>query len=496
MKWRCAASGFADRIRAQTIAAAPSGLRIPECVSAVRDSRAFARTCVAMCILALLGMVGEERAAAQPSAPVVYVISIEGMIDLGLAPFLSRTLREAKDAGADAVLLNINTFGGRVDAAVAMRDTLLNAPVRTIAYVNQRAISAGALIALACDTLIMTEGGTIGAATPVIGGSSGETRPADEKSVSYVRKEFRATAEVRKRPPEFAEAMVDADVEIAGVVAKGKLLTLTASEALEHKVAELTAPTVEAALAAAGIVGAEMRHARQTWAETLVRFLTHPVLSSLLMTVGLLGLLVEIRTPGFALPGTVGLISLGLFFWGHWIVQLAGWEEVLLISVGLLLIALEAFVIPGTSVAGIAGIVAVVGGLGMTLVGAGATVSIIMSALARVAVSILLALGGGFLLLRMLPRVPFGRRLVLGAGMAADRGFVSAAEGERHLVGRKGTALSPLRPAGIAEIEATRFDVVSDGDFIDAGSAINVTRVDGNRIVVRKSAPREEHTHD
>ena len=455
-----------------------------------------ASACVAICLLTVWGTAAVRSAVAPPPAAVVYVIAIEGMIDLGLAPFLSRTIREAQEAGAAAVLLNINTFGGRVDAAVAMRDTLLNAPVRTIAYVNQRAISAGALIALACDTLIMTEGGTIGAATPVVGGGGDETKPADEKSVSYVRKEFRATAEVRKRPPELAEAMVDAAVEIAGVVGKGKLLTLTASEALEHKVAELAAPTVEAALSAAGIAGAEIRQARQTWAETLVRFLTHPVLSSLLMTIGLLGLLVEIRTPGFAVPGTVGLISLGLFFWGHWIVQLAGWEELLLIAIGILLLALEAFVIPGISVAGIAGIVALVAGLGMTLVGAGATGPIIMSALARVAFSILLAMAAAFVLLRMLPRVPFGRRLVLETGMAADRGFVSAAAGERRLVGRKGTALSPLRPAGIAEIEETRFDVVSEGVFIDAGSAIDVTRVDGNRIVVRKSAPRQEQTHD
>src|SRR5687767_6045095 len=158
-----------------------------------------------------------RNVTAQTSTPVVYVISIEGMIDLGLAPFLSRTLREAKQAGAAAVLLDINTFGGRVDAAVAMRDTLLNAPVRTIAFVNQRAISAGALIALACNTVVMAPGGTIGAATPVVGGA-GESQPADEKSVSYVRKEFRATAEARKRPPELAEAMVDVDVEIPGVI--------------------------------------------------------------------------------------------------------------------------------------------------------------------------------------------------------------------------------------------------------------------------------------
>src|SRR5688572_8547454 len=435
-------SDSAGRTRPSEIVAVPRKSRIAESESITyawetRRRRTSAWSCAALCLLALTGTADVRSALAQPSTSVVYVISIEGMSDLGLAPFLSRTSRDAEEAGAAAVLLDINTFGGRVDAAVAMRDTLLNAPVRTIAFVNQRAISAGALIALASETLIMAEGGTIGAATPVVGGGSGETQPADEKSVSYVRKEFRATAEVRKRPPAFAEPMVDADVEIAVVVAKGKLLTLAASEALEHRVAELTAPTVEAALAVAGIVGAETRHARQTWAETLVRFLTHPVLSSLLMTVGLLGLLVEIRTPGFAVPGTVGLISLGLFFWGHWIVQLAGWEEVLLISVGVLLVALEAFVIPGTSVAGIAGIVAVVGGLGMTLVGAGATVTIIMSALARVAFSILLAMAGAFLLLRMLPRVPFGRRLVLETGMAADRGFVSTAEGERRLVGRK-----------------------------------------------------------
>jgi membrane-bound serine protease (ClpP class) len=427
----------------------------------------------------------------------VVVIPIGGMIDLGLAPFLARTLREAQAAGAAAVLLDINTFGGRVDAAVAMRDSLINAPVRTIAFVNQRAISAGALIALACHTIVMTPGGTIGAAAPVVGGGGGETQPADEKSISYVRKEFRATAETRNRPPEFAEAMVDLDVEIPAVVAKGKLLTLTASEALEHKVAELSAATLEEALDAAGLPGADVRHVRQTWAETLVRFLTHPVVASLLMTVGLLGLLVEIRTPGFAVPGTLGLLSLGLFFWGHWIVQLAGWEELVLIFVGVLLIGLEVFVIPGVTVAGIGGIIALVAGLGMALVGAGATISVFIAALGRVAISILLAMAGAFAFIRVLPHSPFGRQLVLETGMPADHGYVSAPESDYRWLGRTGTSLSPLRPAGIADIDGARVDVVSDGGFIDAGTAIEVTRVDGNRIVVRRSPSRQdqEQTH-
>jgi membrane-bound serine protease (ClpP class) len=450
---------------------------------------------VAGIALMLSGTAAVPRLAGQPSRPVVYAISIEGTIDLGLAPFLARTIREAKEAGAAAVLLDINTFGGRVDAAVAMRDTLLNSPVRTIAFVNQRAISAGALIALACHTLIMTPGGTIGAAAPVTGGGTGQTQPADEKSVSYVRKEFRATAETRKRPPEIAEAMVDADVEIAGLIAKGKLLTLTTSEALKYKVAELTAETVEAALEKAGVPGAEVRRARQTWAESLVRFLTHPVVSSLLMTIGLLGLLVEIRTPGFAVPGTIGLLMLGLFFWGHWIVQLAGWEELLLVSIGAALIALEVFVIPGFSVAGIAGIVVVVAGLGMTLVGAGATVSVVITALGRVALSILLAMAGALALLRVLPQLPFGRHLVLDTGMPATLGYVSAPEGDSRLLRRSGTALSPLRPAGIATIDGVRVDVVSDGGFIEAGTPIEVTRVEGNRVVVQRQLSREEEPH-
>lgn len=445
-------------------------------------------------LVILLVMVAAPRAHTQTAPPSVHVIAIEGLIDLGLAPFLARTLREAEAAGAAAVVLDINTFGGRVDAAVAMRDALLNSPVRTIAFVNPRAISAGALIAMACHTLVMANGGTIGAAAPVVGGT-GAPEPADEKSVSYVRKEFRATADARGRPPELAEAMVDADVEITGVIAAGKLLTLTTSEAIGHKLADHTANDLAGALAAAGLPGANIRYAYQTWAESLVRFLTNPVVASLLMTLGMLGLFVELRTPGFAVPGTVGVLSLGLFFWGHWIVQLAGWEELLLVAAGVVLIALEIFVLPGVTVAGLAGILALGAGLGMALIGAGATVSLVITALGRVALAILLALAGTLALLRVLPRLPFGRRLILETGLRTDQGYGSAADTNRQWLGRRGTAHSPLRPAGIAEIDGMRLDVVSDGDFIDAGTAIEVTRVEGNRIVVRRSAsPSGEHT--
>ena len=437
-----------------------------------------------------------DIAHSQVARPVVYVMPIDGVVDLGLAPFLTRTIREAQQAGASAVVLDINTFGGRVDAAVAMRDTLVNAPIRTIAFINPRAISAGALIALATETIVMVDGATIGAATPVVSGGN-EPRVADEKSVSYMRKEFGATAERRSRPPLLAEAMVDVDVQIAGVVDKGKLLTLTASEALTHKIADFTADSLAEALAVAGVHNPDIRRASQTWAESFVRFLTNPVVSSLLMTMGMLGLLVEIRTPGFAFPGAIGLVSLGLFFWGHWIVQLAGWEELLLTAAGGILLALEFFVIPGFGLAGVAGIVALAAGLGLALVGAGATGAAIIGAFGRVAIALLVALAGGLVLLRLLPRLPFGRRLVLEAEMHAEQGYTSPPVTDRLQLGRLGLALSPMRPAGVAEIDGSRVDVVSDGTFIEAGAAIEVTRVDGNRVVVREqTVPRNGDHHE
>jgi membrane-bound serine protease (ClpP class) len=425
--------------------------------------------------------------STQPAQPVVYVVPIAGIIDLGLAPFVQRILDEAAGADAAAVILEINTFGGRVDAAVLIRDALLRARVRTVAFVNKRAISAGALISLAAEKIAMAEGGTMGAATPVTMGQPGApAQPVAEKTVSYMRKEFRATAEARKRPPLLAEAMVDADVDIPGVIDKGKLLTLTTDEALQHHVADVHANSVEAVLEFLELAGADVRLASQTWAETLVRLLTHPVVSSLLLTIGMLGIIVELRTPGLGVPGVLGVTSLALFFWGHCLVQLVGWEELLLVGAGFVLLVLEVFVTPGFGVLGALGLMALLGGLGLSLVGVGATWQMLLIAAGRVVLSLLLALAAALAMLRVLPRLPFGRRLVLETEMAADSGYASAPERDCHWLGKRGTAASPLRPAGLAHIDDERVDVVSEGEFIDAGEPLEVIRVDGNRIVVRR----------
>lgn len=445
---------------------------------------ARAMVLLAFNLLIILGLSGPVFAQ---KTPIVYVALIEGMIDLGLAPFVDRVLREAGEAEAAAVVLEINTFGGRVDAAVLIRDALLNAKVPTVAFINKRAISAGALIALATEKIVIAQGGTIGAATPVQMGQPGApAQPVEEKTVSYVRKEFRATAEARQRPPLIAEAMVDADVEIPGLIEKGKLLTLTTEEALKHQVADFRADTIEEALKQLGLSGVEVRRASPNWAENLVRFLTHPIVSSLLITIGMLGIILEIRTPGFGVPGILGIGSIALFFWGHWLVQLAGSEEMLLVGSGLVLLAAEFLLIPGFGVAGVLGIAALLSGLSLSLIGGGATWDFILKAVGQVVFSLLLALVGSLVLLRFLPRLPFGRRLILETGLAAGEGYASAPDTDKQWLGKDGLAVSPLRPAGIADIAGERLDVVSDGEFIEAGAQVVVARVDGNRIVVRR----------
>jgi membrane-bound serine protease (ClpP class) len=280
--------------------------------------------------------------------------------------------------------------------------------------------------------------------------------------------------------------MVDADVVIAGVTSKGKLLTLTTEESIRLKVADYRADNLQEVLKVTGLEGAEIRQASANWAENVLRFLTHPIISSLLITIAMVGILIELRTPGLGFPGAIGVGSLGLFLWGHWIVKLAGWEELLIAAAGVLLLAIELVFIPGFGVAGVAGILAILAGLAMSMVGPGDTPQFILITTGRVVVSIALALLATLVFMRFLPRLPFGKKLILDTALTAGQGFESAPVSDHALLGKTGQATTPLHPAGIAEIEGERVDVVSDGELINAGEPIRVMRVDGNRVVVRR----------
>jgi membrane-bound serine protease (ClpP class) len=423
-------------------------------------------------------------------------VPIEGTIDLGLAALIKRVF--AKHADAGLIVLDINTLGGRVDAAIQIRDALLTSKAKTVAFVHPRAISAGALISLACDFIVVTPGATIGAATPIQLGADG-AEPVEEKMVSYFRTEMRTTAEAKGRRGDIAEAMVDASVFIEGLDPADKLLTLDTEAALQTGVADFRAGDLRAVLQALGLDSARVQDVPENWAEKLVRFLTDPVVSGLLMSLGSLGLLIELYSPGLGLPGAIGVLALSLFFGGHLIVNLAGLEELILLGVGLALLALEVFVIPGFGVAGIVGILCIVSSLVLTTIGLPLNVLLQTGAwvepLTRVAIAMSVTVVGLIIAARYLPGSRAMSGLILSSTLASNvqasgpESFVSA--DESRFAGQVGITESDLRPVGVARFGEQRVDVVSEGGYVPAGSRVRVLEVEGARIVVR-AEPSDE----
>lgn len=428
--------------------------------------------------------------SAAPVSPAnngrVMVIPVTGEIQLGLSPFVERSTEEADDEGYDLVIYEINTFGGRLDAAVIIRDAIINASVPTIAFINKRAISAGVLISLAANKIYMHPQSTIGAAEPVSIGIGGSTGEVSEKVISYWRTELRSTAEKNNRNGDVAEAFADKSIEIEGVVEEGKLLTLTAKQALELGMADATAETIQEILELENLKGARVTTAGMNAAEKLAGFLTQGIVSSLLLTVALLGIFFEIKTPGFGAPGIIALVALALFFGSHYLVHLAGWGEVILFIFGVVMLLVEIFLIPGFGIVGTVGILAIVASLYMSLLGRFVHTTDFVSGAKVLALSFVISFVIMLIALRFLPKFTPFQRLVLKTTEATTEGFRSSPETYAALEGREGIALTMLRPAGTAVIDGEKYSVVTEGDFIEKNSKIRVDKVEGYRIVVTK----------
>ncbi len=440
----------------------------------------------------LLALLSLAFAPPDPgSAQQVVRVPISGTIEMGLAPFVERTLDEAAAAGAGAVVLEIETPGGRVDAAERITNAIGRSQVPVYAWVNMHAYSAGAMIAIATDGIFMQSGAVMGAATPVDG--SGTKAP--EKIVSAMRAQMRALAEARGRDPRVAEAMVDEGLAIEGVVEEGKLLTLTTNEAVEIGYAAAV-DGWDDLLGRIGMDGADAVQAEVNWAERIVRFFTNPVIAPFLLSLGFLGLLIEIRTAGFGLAGAAGLVSLGLFFGSHYLLGLAGAEDLILVAAGIVLIALEVFVIPGFGIFGIAGGAALLGGLFMAQIGSLPSQDDLMRAAGVMAVaSVIVSLTAwGFF------RSLFANRRLARAGIvlpeATDRqGGYTSADLRPELVGTEGVAITSLRPSGVGLFADERLDVVSESEWIEEGTPIRVVSSEGYRHVVR-SVTRKQISQD
>jgi membrane-bound serine protease (ClpP class) len=440
-------------------------------------------------IVASFGAGGAATGAAAPSAPV-YRVPVDGVIELGLAPFIERTIREAEGAGARAIILEIETPGGRVDAAQRITTAVRNSGTPVYAFVNMHAHSAGAMIALSASEIFMRPGAVMGAATPVTG--EGETAP--EKIVSAMRAEMRALAETRGLDPRVAEAMVDPAIEIEGVIAAGQLLTLTAAEAARIGYAR-EVEDWDALLAELELTGAPIQEAEINWAERVVRFLTHPIVAPMLLSLGFLGLIIEIKSAGFGIAGLAGATALTAFFGSHLLLGLAGLEEIILLGAGVILLAVEMFVLPGFGIAGIMGVLAILAAFYLSMVGHMATGADYAQAFGVLSLSLIVVIVAGWALLRHLgrSRAAGSSGLMLGDATSRETGYLSATV-RAELVGTVGLALTDLRPSGAGRFGSERIDVVSDANWIGAGTPIRIIRSDGYRHVVEPVEPGESAT--
>lgn len=404
----------------------------------------------------------------------VMLIPLEKTVEKGLSSFVQRAFNEAQEENVHLIIIEIDTPGGRIDAAKEIKDIIMQSDIPTAALIKSQALSAGSYIALACDHIAMQPGSTIGDAEPRIG-----TERADEKTLSAWKEELAAVAEAHNRNPQIAEAFADRDLEIEGVIEKGKLLTLTPKDAIELGMADYQVANRDELLVHLGLENAQIISADPTVAERLSRLVTNPFVAPALLTIGIAGVIIEVMTVGFGFFGIIGLLSLSLFFGGHLIAGFSGWEAILLFVLGLILMVIEAFY-PGFGIFGIGGLLAFI--TSIFLVTPSFEAALISLTVAIIGTIILVLVSMKFLTTRN-----FWKRLVLGNKLVTEEGYVASRQELKDYLDQEGTAITILRPAGTMELaDGTRLDVVTSGDFIEKDSRIKVIKVEGNRIIVKK----------
>jgi membrane-bound serine protease (ClpP class) len=450
----------------------------------------------------------------------VYVIPVAGDVEPAMAAYIERAIREVGPDDGNVIVLELDTFGGRVDSALKIVNTMtgVNGP-RTIAFVKNKAISAGALIALSCNKLVMRPNTTIGDCAPISFSQDG-AQMLGEKFQSPLRAKFRALARRNGYPVALAESMVSARLEIFEVkmpdktlyldthdlegmaeaerkkiiskkvvVAKDELLTMDDVEAHDLGFSKMTATSIPDMLDKMELKNYRLVRLEPSWAEAFARFITS--IAPILMMIGMAALYTEFKAPGFGVPGMIGIICLGLVFGNQYIVGLADYSELVLILLGLVLLGFEVFVIPGFGVAGTAGFICI--GLGMILSFQDFVIpdpalpwqqDILFDNLTKV----LGAFGVAFIAALVFLGYFFPRlaKIVDGPYLSTTlaKAHADSQEAQEVKVGDQGTAATFLRPSGKARFGRRDIDVVTEGDFIDKGSRVRILAIKGSRVVV------------
>lgn len=417
----------------------------------------------------------------------VYKFNLKTEINSNAWRLVKNGLQQAQLNKADYVLIELNTFGGEINFADSIRTRLLASKIKTIVYINNNAASAGALISLAADYIFMQQGGSIGAASVV--NAQGEVLP--EKYQSYMRSLMRATAEVKGRNPQIAEAFVDPSISIPSLKMDGKLLTLTSEEAAKVGLITGEAKNINDIYTVLKIDSPNVIVYVESVLDKLISFIIHPMVSALLVLLIIGGIYLELQSPGIGFPLVIALLAAIFYFVPLYGQGLADSWEIALFVVGIILLALEIFVIPGFGVAGILGLICTISGLSFSLV-ANDFLDFKLSYPGMLFNSFIIVLGA--ILLAIVLFVIFGKnliqstafkRLVLADEQQADQGYTSSVL-KADMLGRRGVAKTVLRPSGKIEIDSVWYDAVALDGFIDAGDLVQVEKHENYNLFVRK----------
>jgi len=454
----------------------------------------------------------------------VSIVPLSGMIDGGLHDSLERRVVIAKENGSDLIIFEIDTYGGRLEPAFEISEYISNIKyAKTIAFIPTKAISAGALIAISCNEIYMAPQAELGDCEPIVPSSEGGYKTVGEKIQTVLRTKFRKFAEKNGYPVLLSEAMVTKEIEVYYIttedrldgyykssrdlkemteeekkkirskkliIEEGQLLTMHAKEAHEYQFAKAIVEDRDSLLKLLNIDKVEITSLETSWSEEMVRFLES--IAPVLLGIGLVALWMEFKAPGFGLPGIVGILCLATLFLSKHLVGLAEAPEIIIFFVGIALLAVEVLVIPGFGIAGISGIIMIVTGLilsfqDFTIPRTPYDVETFIKNIFTIMCSLL---GSGiaiFLLIKYMPGMPIFNRLVLTASETVQGGYVIPPQpaGGEDLTGRKGKAVTILHPTGKIEVDNRTLDVVTDGEYIEKGQAVEIIEIRGNRIVVK-----------
>jgi len=434
---------------------------------------------------------------------LVYKFDIKDNIMKPAWRITQKAFDEATSLKADYIIMHLNTYGGALNIADSIRTKILNSKIPVFVFIDNQAISAGALISIACDSIYMRAGGSMGAATVV--SQSGEAVP--DKYQSFMRATMRATAEFHgkdtiisgadtiikwHRDPRIAEAMVDPQLEVEDISPSGQVLTLTADEAIKVGYCEGLAENVGDVLKLAGIQDYELKIYKPSTIEAMVVFLLNPVVRAILIILIVAGIYIEMQTPGIGFPLAIAIAAALIFFAPSYLHGLTENWEIIVFVVGLILIALEIFVIPGFGITGISGIILVIVGLTMSLVdnivfeyeGMGAWDKV-LKAFFLVIFSILISFIMSIIISKKL-LTSRSLRLALNTVQDKKEGYIGIDTHQKEMIGKEGTAYTVLRPSGIVEIDGELFDAKAEIGYINRGEKVKVLRDEAGQLYVVK----------